>query len=98
MDSPKEQEDLAKLNTYAFIKHNPTFKCKLRKKRITLQQYREELVKRWFDMDKTDIMIFKKYLMGATFAPNGYEETLSIDIQMSLWTCQVRKKNKISSW
>ena len=56
--SPKEQEDLAMLNTYAFIKHNPKFKCEPRKKRITLQQYREELVKRGFDMDKTDIMIF----------------------------------------
>ena len=82
--SQKGQEVLAMLNTYAFIKHNPKFKCEPRKKRRALQQYREELVKRGLDMDKTDIMIFEKYLMGATFAPNGYEETLSIDIQMSL--------------
>ncbi len=69
--TPKQQEDLNLLNTYAYIKHNPNFKCDPRKKRIKLQQYREELIKRGLDMDKNDIMIFEKYVMGATFFPDG---------------------------
>lgn len=69
--SPIEQENISLIMTYAFIKHNPNFRCRPKNKKIALEKYRSELIERGIDMNKVDIQIFKEYLNGCSFCPYG---------------------------
>ena len=78
--TPKQQEDICLLEQYSCIKHNPQFRCDPRGKRKLLQQYRQHLIERGLDMDKTDIAIFKLYLNGAI--PTYSNPMLAIDLNL----------------
>jgi hypothetical protein len=78
--TPKQQEDICLLEQYSCIKHNPHFRCDPRKKKQLLQQYRQRLIERGLDMDKTDIAIFKYYLNGAI--PTYHNPMLVIDLNL----------------
>ena len=61
--SYQQFENLMILNQCASLKYNPKFKNNSKKKTL-LKKYREDLINRGIDMDKTDAKIFEKIAIG----------------------------------